>query len=79
MATKLNLATKPYSNRSLPWAVTALLVVISIVSLVFIIRATSVARGQSLTIQNEINSLSQQEQGFRKQAEAVKNALTTEQ
>lgn len=79
MATKLNLATKPYSNRSLPWAVTAFIVLISIVSLVFIIRATSEARGQSLTIQNDINSLSQQEQGFRKQAEAVKNALTTEQ
>jgi len=79
MATKLNLATKPYSNRSLPWAVTAFIVVISIFSLVFIIRATSVARAESLTIQNEINSLRQQEQGFRKQAEAVKNALTTEQ
>ena len=79
MATKLNLATKPFSNRSLPWVVTSLILLISLVSLVFILRATNQARTQSETLQNEVNSLSQQEQALRKQAEAVKSSLTPEQ
>jgi Tfp pilus assembly protein PilN len=52
---------------------------VSVVSLVFILRATNLARAQSQAIQNEVNGLSQQEQAARKQAEAVKNSLTPEQ
>lgn len=79
MATKLNLATRPFSNRSLPWVVTIFLILLSLAGLTFILRATSEARSQSATVQNEINSLAQQEQALRKKAEAVKNSLTAEQ
>jgi Tfp pilus assembly protein PilN len=79
MATKLNLATKPFSNRSLPWAVTIFVILISVVSLIFIVRSTSQARVQAEAVQNDVNSLSQQEQALFKQAEAVKNSLTPEQ
>lgn len=79
MATKLNLATKPFSNRSLPWAVTTFVILFSLVCLIFIVRATSQARSQAEAVQNDISSLSQQEQALRKQAQAVKNSLTTEQ
>jgi len=79
MATKLNLATKPFSNRSLPWVITSFVLLISLVSLVLILRATNQARTQSETLQNEVNSLSQQEQALRKEAEAVKSSLTPEQ
>ena len=79
MATKLNLATKPFSNRSLPWVVTAVVVLVSLVSLTLIVRATNQARTQSQAVQNDVNSLSQQEQALRKQAQAVKNSLTPEQ
>ena len=79
MATKLNLATRPFSNRSLPWAVTALLILLSLVCLTFIVRATGHARAQSVAVQNDINSLGQQEQALRKKAEAVKNSLTPDQ
>jgi Tfp pilus assembly protein PilN len=79
MATKLNLATKPFSNHSLPWVVTTFVILLSLISLVFIVRATSQARSQAEAVQNDINSLSQQEQSLRKQALAVKNSLTTEQ
>lgn len=79
MATKLNLATRPFSNRSLPWAVTTFLILLSLVCLTFIVRATSHARVQSEAVQNDINSLAQQEQALRKKAEAVKNSLTPEQ
>ena len=79
MATKLNLATRPFNNRALPWAVTALLTLISLVCLTLIVRATGNARAQSEGVQNDINSLGQQEQALRKKAEAVKNSLTPDQ
>jgi Tfp pilus assembly protein PilN len=79
VTTKLNLASKPFRNRSLPWAVTALVVFLSLVSLIFIVRATGQAEEQANAVQMEINSLGQQEQALRQQAQAVKNSLTPEQ
>jgi Tfp pilus assembly protein PilN len=79
MPTKLNLASKPFSNRSLPWVVTAMVVVVSLVCLVFIVRATGRANAQAAAVQKDINNLKQQELDLRKQADAIKNSLTTEQ
>ncbi len=79
MTTKLNLASKPFSNRSLPWVVTALIVVVSLVALVSIVRATSQANARAAAVQNDINNLKGQELALRKQVQAVKNSLTTEQ
>jgi Tfp pilus assembly protein PilN len=79
VSTKLNLASKPFSNRSLPWAVTAMVIVVSLICLVFIVKNTRQANAQAATVQSDINVLSQQEQGLRKQAEAVRNSLTPEQ
>jgi Tfp pilus assembly protein PilN len=79
MPTKLNLASKPFSNRSLPWVVTTAVIVVSLVALVFIVRATSRANALAVAVQNDINNLKQQELGARQKAQAVKNSLTTEQ
>ena len=79
MPTKLNLASKPFSNRSLPWVVTGLIVFLSLVSLVFIVRAHSLARTQAYAVQNDINGLNQQELALRKEAQAVKKSLTSDQ
>jgi Tfp pilus assembly protein PilN len=79
MPTKLNLASKPFSNRSLPWAVTTFVVFLSLVCLVFIVRATRQAQAQAAAVQNDINSLGLQDQSLRQQAQAVKNSLTSEQ
>ncbi len=79
MPTKLNLATKPFSNRSLPWVVTAVVVVVSLICLTFIVRATRQAKGQAYAVQNDINTLSLQERNLQQQAEAVKNSLTPQQ
>jgi Tfp pilus assembly protein PilN len=79
MPTKLNLASKPFSNRSLPWVVTTILVVVSLVCLVFIVRATGRANAQAAAVQKDINNLKQQELNLRKQADAIKNSLTAEQ
>ncbi len=79
MPTKLNLASRPFNNRSLPWAVTALVVFVSLLCLVFIVRATRQAQAQAYIAQNDINTLGLQERGLREQAQAVKNSLTAEQ
>ena len=79
MATKLNLASKPFSNRSLPWTVTTVVILFSLISLAFIVRATARANAQAYAVQNDINSLAQQERSLRQRAEAVKNSLTSEQ
>jgi len=79
MPTKVNLASKPFSNRSLPWAVTALVILVSLVSLVLIVRANGKTRARASVVQNELNNLVQQEQQLRKQAQEVKNSLTPDQ
>lgn len=79
MTTKLNLASKQFSNRSLPWAVTTLIIFFSLLCLVFIVRATRQADAQAYSVQNDINALGQQERALRQQAEAVRNSLTSEQ
>ena len=79
MPTKLNLASKPFSNRSLPWAVTTLVVFLSLAFLFFIVRATSQANTQTREVQNDLNNLGQQAQSLRQKAEAVKNSMTPTQ
>lgn len=79
MPTKLNLASKPFTNRSFPWVVTALIITVSLISLVFIVQGTRRANAQAHAVQNDINNLNKQELSLRQQAQAVKNSLTTEQ
>lgn len=79
MSTKLNLAGKPFSNHALPWTATILVVCVSLVSFVLIIRATSQAKAQTQTVQNDINALNQKAQTFQKRAQEVQIALTPEQ
>ncbi|HKO43175.1 MAG TPA: hypothetical protein VJU84_07795 [Pyrinomonadaceae bacterium] len=79
MTTKLNLASKPFTNRALPWIVSAVIIFVSLVSLVFILRATNNAKTQAAAVQKDINELGQQELALRKQAEAVRQSLTAEQ
>ncbi|MGH9874264.1 MAG: hypothetical protein ACRD9S_17570 [Pyrinomonadaceae bacterium] len=52
---------------------------VSLICLVFIVRATSRANAQAAAVQRDINNLKQQELDLRKQADAVKNSLTAEQ
>jgi hypothetical protein len=75
----LNLASKPFSNRLLPWALTAVILFVSVIGLVIVVRLTTVARTAADATQLEINSLRQQEQALLKNAEQVKNSLSPEQ
>jgi len=76
---RLNVATKPFANRALPWIITVALVTFSLVVLAFFARATTEANAKAASVQQEIVSLNQKEQLILKDAEAVKNSLTRDQ
>lgn len=79
MNNSLNLASKPFSNRILPWALTAGLLFVSLIGLVLVIRLTTTTRGEADRVQAEINQLKQQEQALLTVTNQVKNSLTAEQ
>ncbi|HEY3579925.1 MAG TPA: hypothetical protein VGK82_05255 [Pyrinomonadaceae bacterium] len=79
MNSNLNLASKPFSNRLLPWALTAVILFVSIVALLVVVRLTTVAKSQGDVAQREINDLRQQEQGLLKTADEIKSLLSPEQ
>src|SRR6185436_11300279 len=75
----LNLASKPFSNRVLPWALTAIVLFISVIGLIIVVRLTTVANRQAAVIQVENNALKQQEKALMESANAIKQEMTQEQ
>lgn len=79
MANNLNLASKPFNNRLLPWLLTVFMLFISAIGLLIVVRYTYVANRQADSIQADINNLRTQEQGLLKNAKEVKESMTPEQ
>ena len=79
MANNLNLASKPFNNRLLPWLLTVFLLFVSAIGLLIVVRYTYVANRQADSIQADINNLRTQEQGLLKNAKEVKESMTPEQ
>jgi Tfp pilus assembly protein PilN len=76
---RLNLASKPFTNRVLPWAITAILVGVSLLAMVLLARSSAESSARAAAIQKDINDLHQQQLLLVKQAEQVKNSFTPEQ
>lgn len=79
MKSNLNLASKPFSNRLLPWALTAIILFVSVIGLLVVVRLTTVAKRQGDATQLELNNLRQQEQALMKSADEIKSLLSPEQ
>ena len=79
MSSRLNLASQPFNNRALPWTLAIFIVFLSLLSLIFIARATGQANSKADQLQAEINALNQREQTLRQRASQVKESLTVEQ
>jgi len=75
----LNLASKPFSNRILPWALTALVLFVSLIGLVLVVRLTTTTRAEAKRVETEIATLKQQEQVLLNVTKEVKNSLTPDQ
>jgi Tfp pilus assembly protein PilN len=79
MSTRLNLASKPFRNRVLPWTVTALVAVTSIAALLFIAQSTFKTSTTIAATQRDVNELRKTLDTLTKQEKAVETALTAEQ
>ena len=79
MTAKLNLASNPFRNRVLPWTVTAVITVVSVVALILIARSSVVTNAQAQTTQRDVAELQKQADTLNKRAEEIKTAMTPEQ
>ena len=74
MNVNLNLASKPFNNRVLPWVLTVAILFVSLVGLIFVFKFSSSARNEAQLVQAEVNTLKQSEQALLSNAEAVKKS-----
>jgi Tfp pilus assembly protein PilN len=77
--TRLNLASQPFRNRALPWTVTTVISIASIVALILIVRATVQTNAAAQAVQRDVTELQKQTQALARRTEEVKGALTPEQ
>ncbi len=79
MNNSLNLASKPFSNRIVPWVLTAIILFVSLIGLILVVRLTTTSNREADRVQVEINALKQKEQKLREAAESVKASFTADQ
>ena len=79
MNNSLNLASKPFNNRIVPWALTALVLFVSLIGLVVVVRLTTNARREAGVTEAKINELKQREHTLMEAARQVQNSFTPEQ
>ena len=79
MNNSLNLASKPFSNRILPWALTAIILFVSLIGLIIVVKLTTNAKREADRAQVQINTLKQQEQVLLDAAKTAKAAYTGDQ
>jgi len=75
----LNLASKPFSNRILPWALTAIILFVSLIGLILVIRLTTTANAEAKRLEAENIAMKQREQGLLEAAKTVKASFTADQ
>ena len=79
MNNTLNLASRPFSNRILPWALTAIILFVSLIGLIFVIRLSTNARNEAGVLEAEINQLKQREHAALEAAKKLQQELTADQ
>lgn len=79
MINKLNLSTNPFRNRALPWTVTAIVALFSVIALGFITKWTFETNSKAQAASRDVAGLRQQAEALNKRADEIKKALTMEQ
>jgi Tfp pilus assembly protein PilN len=79
VSARLNLASQPFRNRALPWAITGILTAASLLALVFIISLTSQTNTKAEAVERDLKDLTAQMTTLGQQAAEVKDAMTPEQ
>ena len=79
MSTKLNLSSSPFRNRVLPWTVTGVVALASIVALLFIAQATFQTNKQAEAAEGEVAALRKEMAALNQKAKEIESTLTPEQ
>ena len=79
MNNSLNLASRPFSNRILPWTLTVIILFVSLIGLLVVVQLTTTAKKEAGITQAEINTLKQREQTLLEAAKQMKNSFTSDQ
>jgi len=75
----LNLASRPFSNRIVPWALTVVILFVSLLGLLIVVQLTTTTRREANKVQAQITQLKQREQALLEAAKTVQQSFTPEQ
>jgi Tfp pilus assembly protein PilN len=76
VSNNLNLASKPFSNRLLPWVLTAVILFVSMVGLVVVIQLTTSINRDVASKSASVNKMKQEEQDLIKKGEELKRQFS---
>ncbi|HSE17551.1 MAG TPA: hypothetical protein VLB46_10890 [Pyrinomonadaceae bacterium] len=79
MNNSLNLASKPFSNRIVPWALTVMILFVSLIGLFIVVQLTTTTRREAALVEGQIAQLKQQEHNLLEAAKQVQQSFTPEQ
>ena len=79
MNNSLNLASKPFSNRILPWALTVIILLVSLIGLLIVVQLMTTTRRETALVEGQITQLKQREHNMLNAAQQVKQSFTPEQ
>src|SRR5258708_20653487 len=79
VSTKLNLSSSPFRNRVLPWSVTGVVALASIVALLYIARATFQTDEQAQAAEREVVDVRKHMAVLNQRAKEIESTLTPEQ
>jgi len=75
----LNLASKPFSNRILPWTLTVIILFVSLIGLLIVVQLTTSTRREAALVESQITQLKQREHNLLDAAKQVQQSFTPEQ
>ena len=79
MSAKLNIASKPFRNRALPWVIAALITGLSLLALVFIISEARADNAKAASVLAGMDTFRKQEAMLLQRKEEINRALAPEQ
>ena len=79
MIARLNLASDPFRNRTLPWTVAVAVSLVSLAALVLILAQYRTASAETADTERQVQAMRAQRAEFEKQAQAISQNITPEQ
>lgn len=79
MISRLNLASDPFRNRTLPWTVAVAVSAVSLVALVVILGRYNEARAQADVSDRHVQTMRTQQKEYEQQAQAIRQNIPPEQ